>query len=678
MYYFKQPHLMVSGRVQPPRLDLANEDLVRSHVQALWLAETGRDLGRSVAEVLSLGQPGYPVRPELTAGLKDPDARRRAAKVARAVLQPLVPDLEQMPWWGSAWVDEVSEGVYDAFDRACQRWRDLYGIAETERKSAEATAGDASATRKEREEADRRRFEARQRMELLLNETDESGQSDFYTYRYLASEGFLPGYSFPRLPLAAYVPGTRGRGNTWLQRPRFLAISEFGPGALIYHEGARYQVSRINLARTGDSNGPADVVRTEARVCDACGYHHARAVGTDVCEQCSVPLPAPYADMLQMQTVVTRRRERISADEEERNRVGFELLTTYRFLPRGDRPGRLIAEVIAADTTPVAELSYGDSAEIRVINLGRKRRKYQEVYGFYLDLVRGRWLGEKEGDAQTQPGEDDDLEKDVEDVKRKARVIPYVEDRRNILVVRWAEAVSEVQAWSLQYALERGIEATFELEDSELLSERLPDNEGRGRFLLVEAAEGGAGVLRRLQAEDDALSRAAAEALRIIHVDPATGEETDDACVRGCYHCLLSYGNQLVHEKIDRRLAVDTLRAVAAGRTVRDESAASTGSAAQDQEAHDLDGRAAELLEVIRQAGGRRPDRVGAVVDGVRVDMVYEGAVVPTAVIVDDPAKEQDVSALTFGVWNVVRVKPDDDIGEVVKRHLQAFTEGAQ
>jgi hypothetical protein len=66
------------------------------------------------------------------------------------------------------------------------------------------------------------------------------------------------------------------------------------------------------------------------------------------------------------------------------------------------------------------------------------------------------------------------------------------------------------------------------------------------------------------------------------------------------------------------------------------------------------------------------------VVDGVRVDMVYEGAVVPTAVIVDDPAKEQDVSALTFGVWNVVRVKPDDDIGEGVKRHLQAFTEGAQ
>ena len=31
--------------------------------------------------------------------------------------------------------------------------------------------------------------------------------SDFYTYRYLASQGFLPGYNFPRLPLMAWIPG---------------------------------------------------------------------------------------------------------------------------------------------------------------------------------------------------------------------------------------------------------------------------------------------------------------------------------------------------------------------------------------------------------------------------------------------------------------------------------------
>ena len=125
--------------------------------------------------------------------------------------------------------------------------------AETERIAAEAVAANATVTRKAREEADNRRREARQRIELLLNESSDRGQSDFYSYRYFGSEGFLPGYSFPRLPLAAFIPGNRGRDSSWLQRPRFLAISEFGPGALIYHEGARYQVTRISLPRGGES-----------------------------------------------------------------------------------------------------------------------------------------------------------------------------------------------------------------------------------------------------------------------------------------------------------------------------------------------------------------------------------------------------------------------------------------
>ena len=46
---------MVAGAVAPPRLDLANEDLVRSHVHAIWLAETGQDLRGSLTEILDVG-----------------------------------------------------------------------------------------------------------------------------------------------------------------------------------------------------------------------------------------------------------------------------------------------------------------------------------------------------------------------------------------------------------------------------------------------------------------------------------------------------------------------------------------------------------------------------------------------------------------------------------------------
>ena len=53
-YFFKRPERMVSGRVATPRLDLANEDLIRSHIHALWLAETKVDLKRSLRDILDL------------------------------------------------------------------------------------------------------------------------------------------------------------------------------------------------------------------------------------------------------------------------------------------------------------------------------------------------------------------------------------------------------------------------------------------------------------------------------------------------------------------------------------------------------------------------------------------------------------------------------------------------
>ena len=51
-YFFRRPTLMVSGKIKPPRIDLTNEDLIRSHVHAIWLAETGMSLGRSLKDVL--------------------------------------------------------------------------------------------------------------------------------------------------------------------------------------------------------------------------------------------------------------------------------------------------------------------------------------------------------------------------------------------------------------------------------------------------------------------------------------------------------------------------------------------------------------------------------------------------------------------------------------------------
>ena len=470
-YYFNRSNLMVAGQVQPPRLDLANADLVRSHVHAVWLAEvlagTHHGLGRSLSEVLDLTEPGMPVRADLADLMADPDAAWRATATADRLLSGLAADLDEASWWTQDWTAGVISSAPASFDAACQRWRELYTLAADEKNAAHALNSDTTASPKQREEARRRYQEASRRVELLLNESDAAGQSDFYTYRYLASEGFLPGYSFPRLPLSAFIPGSRGKDSAWLQRARFLAISEFGPGALIYHEGSTYQVSRIALPRRSEGAAAGEVIRTDARVCSGCGYHHPRQVGVDICENCGATLAEVWHDMLQLQQVVTRPRQRISADEEERNRVGFELRTTYRFT--GEHAHSRADAVVRDDSDrDVLEVTYGDAAEIRVANLGRRGRANKDLRGFNLDLIKGRWLSEN-----PRPDEepDDDLEANQADVQVKARVTPFVEDRRNIAVLRWIDPVDEVTAVTAQYALERGLEATFQLEDSELASE---------------------------------------------------------------------------------------------------------------------------------------------------------------------------------------------------------------
>ena len=80
----------------------------------------------------------------------------------------------------------------------------------------------------------------------------------------------------------------------------------------------------------------------------------------------------------------------------------------------------------------------------------------------------------------------------------------------------------EVMA-SLQAALKNAIQVTYQLEDNELAAEPLPNRDERKLLLLYEAAEGGAGVLRRLLDDANALRDVAREALRLCHFDPDTG-----------------------------------------------------------------------------------------------------------------------------------------------------------
>lgn len=320
----------------------------------------------------------------------------------------------------------------------------------------------------------------------------------------------------------------------------------------------------------------------------------------------------------------------------------------------------------------LGDVRYGDGATVRVTNLGRRNRANPDKHGFWLDLITGEWLSEKRATEDTSESPDSE-DMTVEQSKKKQMVTPFVEDRRNIAVIRWAEELTDEAATSMQYAIERGIEAVFQLEDSELASERLNDADDRGRLLFVEAAEGGAGVLRRLQSEPEAMAKVAAKSLEILHVDPISGEESENACVRGCYRCLLSYGNQRSHESIDRRLVIDLLQRLARSQTAAAASTAQTPASAAPQGAA-VSQRAQSILDYLAAQGLNLPDGIGQEIEGQVVDFAYSTSSQPTVVIVEDESRPPvNEMMLTYGNWNVLTVRADAAIDVFVKDHATVF-----
>ncbi len=564
-YFFSSPDKMVAGAVNPPNIDLANEDLIRSHLQAVWLGETGVDLGPSVRDVLDLDEPKkLPVLKDFVEHLESSRAQFTAKQRAERIVNTLNPafNSDSAPWFSETWLSSAMNSTVRRFHESFNRWRSLFNATSNQMKRANEVLKNASASDRDRKDAKSRYDEAYTQQNLLLD-SRFTMNSDFYTYRYLAAEGFLPGYNFPRLPLMAFIPGRREKvvRDSFLSRPRFLGLSEFGPRSIIYHEGSTYRVDRAILAVHDEESVSVDekLPMRSARICPSCGYgHFGESKDFEVCVSCDQHLEGGklITNLYRIEQVSTRRANRITSDEEVRQRQGYEMITTLKFSEENGK-ARVVRHCVEESNEPLLQLHYGPAATLWRINLGWRRRQEKNIYGFTVDTNTGEWA--KDAQAPT------DVEEDavgVVGLKSIERITPFVEDSRNVLIVSPEIELSDSAMISLQYALKRGIEQEYQLEESELAVEPLPDRDNRTTILYYESTEGGAGVLTRLVSDHQALARIAKRALETCHYQtdsdrsPLNTEgltNVDPDCEAGCYRCLLSYFNQSDHPQIDRR-----------------------------------------------------------------------------------------------------------------------------
>ncbi|MBL0731732.1 MAG: virulence promoting factor [Desulfosarcina sp.] len=538
-HYFKHATDLVSGIVAPPRIDLTNQELLETHLNAIYLAKVKlSELNQHLIDLVDKDdKENLPLLSEIKERLY---LGRQLTIEIKSVFEKVVNDLktmktESLSWLNDEWIDRVINLAPESFDRSLDRWRRLYIAIQKQLTEANRIieSGLYLSTSDEMKAAKKNVAQAIRQRDLLENRISYSSLSEFYPYRYLASEGFLPGYNFTRLPMRTYIPV--GDSGEYISRPRFIALREFGPRNIIYHKGSKYQIEQL-LSQESESHLKSAKVSTKS------GYIlMGDEYDYEICPFSNVSLSGGenkeiFTDLLEMTETRTREMDRISCEEEERLSRGFDI-KTYLSMPAGGLDNIRTAK-IKNDDEDFLYVRFLPCA--RLVQINNKWRRSKEE-GFLMGLNTGAWKKET-------------FDHNAESAEpiRRIKLVTY--DTADALYIEPIKSLtlSPAGVITLQYALKRAVENVFQVEPKEIGAELMGDK-SQPNIFLYEASEGSLGVLSQFIEDKDVFRNVISEAISICRFDD---ENYDD---EASYDDLLNYYNQRYHDVINRFEIKDAL-----------------------------------------------------------------------------------------------------------------------
>ena len=377
-HYFQHQADLVAGAVQTPRLDLCNRELLVTHLNALAISEIGlpgieeqEGARPTIMRLVVDDNDQMPLTPEVKSGLDIlPGKFNELKSVFKRVIKDFAPELEAKAsnWYSDQWVEQNLSKLAEHLDTALIRWRHLYRSARTilTRATQKIESGTLSLGSDEYRKHKRNQDQATRQLDLLRNNLGgrSSELSEFYPYRYLASEGFLPGYNFTRLPLRIFLPTSDSSGE-FISRPRSIALREFGPLNIIYYNGHKYRVSQL-IVQDAESS------LSEAKISKKAGYFlTADQKDLEICPFTGLNLgdnanKDHLHHLLEMAESRAEEVDRISCEEEERVSRGYEIKTYFSV--DGGHLERVQKAVVRSSESALLNLRYIPAARLVYVN----------------------------------------------------------------------------------------------------------------------------------------------------------------------------------------------------------------------------------------------------------------------------------------------------------------------
>lgn len=556
-YYLDHPEEMVAGSVEAPRMELMNEEMFHSHLHAVVLSlQPIPELSEGLGKLVDNEDRDLPLREEIRACLLLSDeTRQRAAEAFRKIVQDAVlkehADTERAAWFTDDWIQRHLDSYAQDFEQALERWRNLYQDAQQQLEEAQNIIRNGQYSPREKKGLELREKRAARQRDLLLGASEETRQADneFYPYRYLASEGFLPGYNFARLPMRAFL-NCRNDELYILSRPRSLALEEFGPQNLIYCNGRKFQVTRMSHGFEYTPHTLRISADTGFLLKDAAnGAVH---VDPMTGEKLTDTAREIEGHCLEAQDMVASEIAHISCREEERNRNRYEKKVYFS----SDNVQSIRKMSLTLGESPLADLHYMPSCRITTILEPRNGKEN----GFALNVETGEWVSKNRLATLQKEVKNGGDSKKLEAVKF---VKLFTEGTANALYIHPSEGLGLADreaVLTFLYAFKRAIEEVFQVESNEIGAQLMGDAAVPNLFF-YENAEGTLGVLDKLVSNTEAYRETVRRAYRICFNDkPEYTDEELKKLIPADYGNLLNYYNQPWHSEIDIRKIYHVLK----------------------------------------------------------------------------------------------------------------------
>lgn len=545
-YYYNRPVEIVSGKISVPRFNLANTTLFEAHVNSLVLQTIDKKLLTQPRQFIDFSNlEDLPMMTDYTDSLIDSIQRNKSLiinNIQEAFGSEVEQSMGQITW--TQIQDQVDQFAY-YFDKAFNKLREDYKeslkeIEEIDHRIRKEGCSDYSLPGR------------RNALEKRNNNLKE-GKEDFYVYRYLSQVGFLPNYAFPSKVTSVRMLH-KGEEEE-ISRDCAIAIREFAPLNTIYYGGLKYVIQTVSK-----EVDPGN--RFNAVVCDDCEHVEKLGAGSSIpsnCPNCgSVWESQTPVNVMKFPKMRAVKRNRITADEEERLKGGYKIIHSYKPTAKAE-----VNEVISSEKS-LCKITFERSAEMNHLNLGQTADYNKGDKGFMLDTVNLTWVPIYKLEEYLR-------EKNLNATQINGHISLLTESRNDIISLQLTELYigeEDVFAKTLCNVMIQSICTVMNLDDNEISGFYQPINGQNGKLIIFETSEGGTGTLSSIVRDQNLLKRIALKALDILHFDEA-GNDKDGACATSCYNCICNFFNQRDHKLFDRQSVKDFLISLASVSTIK-------------------------------------------------------------------------------------------------------------